>query len=187
MEKSCRRYGTTAPKSKQPRHLLSGIARCAECGGPIRVESSKLGNRTVKVYACSYNRTRGKVVCGNGLRRPIEEVNGAVLDWIRRNILTEEVVIEVIRALRRRLEQRARTAGPDLSKLESQAAKLRKEIANGVDSLVKMGHSPAVAAAVAEREADLQRIEGRIEAAKAAPARSIWRRAVSNPKPAIAW
>ena len=91
-----------------------------------------------------------------------------MLDWIRRNILTEEVVIEVIHALRRRLEERAKTAGPDLSKLESEATKLRKEIANGVDSLVKMGHSPAVAAAVAEREVELQRIEGRIEAAKAA-------------------
>jgi len=44
------------------RHLLSGLLKCAECGGAffaLRRESS---------YGCGWRRDRGKAVCGNRLR-----------------------------------------------------------------------------------------------------------------------
>ncbi len=169
LEKNRKRYGKAAKSGTKARHLLSGLARCAECGGPIRVETSKFGSANVKVYACSYNRTRGKSVCINGMRRPIAGINTAIVDWIKENVLTEELVVETLRVLRRRLEARAKTAQPDLRKLVAEAKKLRSEIANLADALASMGRSKALTAKLGERELRLERIEGQIEAARAAP------------------
>jgi DNA invertase Pin-like site-specific DNA recombinase len=49
---------TDARRSKggrPPRHLLSGIARCAECGGPLTVTNGKSSYAPIKVYTCSYS------------------------------------------------------------------------------------------------------------------------------------
>src|SRR6185436_14601311 len=37
---------------RPPKHLLSGFARCAECGGPLAVTNGKSSYEMVKVYAC---------------------------------------------------------------------------------------------------------------------------------------
>lgn len=167
-------YKNASFRNREPRHLLTGLARCAECGGPIRADSAKWGGKTIKLYACKYNRSRGRSVCTNGLRRPVEEVDAAIIDHVRRNILSEAVVIEVVREIRHRLKERSKTTGPDLAKLEEQARKLRNEIGNLGEAIAAMGGSPSLTEKLAERESRLKRIEGQIEAAQ--PRRTPWRR-----------
>ena len=41
MERNKTIYGHNAPKGKAERHLLSGLSRCAECGGPMHAELAK--------------------------------------------------------------------------------------------------------------------------------------------------
>lgn len=161
----------TSPSKEGPkyRYLLSGIGVCAECGGPMQVESSKWGTVRVKVYSCAYARKRGRAVCTNTLRRPIDGIDGAVADWIRDNVLREEVVIEVLRVVRERLAERTSTAGHDLGRLEAEAKKVAGEIDHLVDAIVAMGHSAALATKLAEREAVLGKLKARIEATQAAP------------------
>jgi site-specific DNA recombinase len=61
------------------RYMLSGMGRCAICGGPMRSDSGKSGYENVRVYNCGWHRDRGGTVCKNGLRRPIEAVDAAIL------------------------------------------------------------------------------------------------------------
>lgn len=42
----------------------------------------------------------GDTVCKSTARRPIETVNAAVVEWIRRNVLTEDIVLEAIELVR---------------------------------------------------------------------------------------
>ena len=118
------------PKGGRPqRHLLSGIARCSECGGPLSVTNQRVGAQMVRVYVCAYHRERGNTVCGNGLRRPVENVNRALVDWIRTNVLTVAITDEVVQLYEARAGDSAQTAAKRLPVLEAEARTLRTEIA----------------------------------------------------------
>ncbi|MBI2375114.1 MAG: recombinase family protein [Deltaproteobacteria bacterium] len=154
---------------KGPRfvNLLTGFARCAECGGPMQLESSKVGQTLVKVYSCNYARKRG--TCSNKMQRPAEPIDSAVIEWIQSNVLREEVVIEVLGIVRERLAERAKSSGADLVKLGQDKARLQKEITNLADSLADMGRSKVLTERLAQKEGQLEQIVGRLEAARAAP------------------
>ena len=167
--KNTRQHGRGARKGAQPKYLLSGLARCTECGGPISVEQVNFGPRIAKVYACSYNRKRGKSVCKNSIRRPVAEIDDVVIDWFRKHVLQEAFIVEAIRGLRRRLDARKDTMGPDLTKLETEAKKLEREMGNLAEAIASMGHSEALTDKLAEREARLTRIQAEMEATRIAP------------------
>jgi hypothetical protein len=44
---------------RPPTYLLSGLARCGKCGGPIAVNNGKSAQNPIKVYLCQYHRARG--------------------------------------------------------------------------------------------------------------------------------
>jgi len=94
-------------RGRPHRHLLSGFARCGECGGPLTVTNGKSSYESIKVYSCAYSRDRGKSVCTNTLRRPVDSVNQAVAEWISENVLSEELVVGVIATVRESLSARA--------------------------------------------------------------------------------
>lgn len=162
-------YGFSAKRGPRKHHLLSGLVRCGVCGGPMQSETAKHGSKSVKVYHCSYSKKRGATVCTNNVRRPTEGIDDAIIEWVQRNVLKEAAVEALIKAVRQRLKARSATSGHDLTKLEGQATKLRKEIGNLAASLASMGTSKALTEALADRERQLEAIVGRIEASKAAP------------------
>jgi hypothetical protein len=73
------------------------------------VNNGRVSYETVKVYACAWHRDRGDAVCSNGLRRPVEPVNQAMIEWLKEHVLREEVIAEALKELRRRLVERAKT------------------------------------------------------------------------------
>jgi site-specific DNA recombinase len=159
-------------RGRPAKYLLSGLARCGLCGGPIAANTGKHGTAPIKVYGCQYHRTRGDEVCTSSLRRPVEAVDRAVLDYLARNVLTEEVVTDALKILRQRLIDRVRTARSDVHELEAEARQLREEIGNLVKVIAAGGASAkldAVVEAVAERQERLREVDARIRAAKTAP------------------
>ena len=155
---------------RPPRHLLSGFARCGQCGGPLSVTNGKSSYQSVKVYACSYSRDRGKTVCSNTLRRPVSAVNQAVIDWITSNVLSEELVLDVLKQLRHRLAERAKMTTSDVPELEKDAATLRAEIDRLVSALASSDQKPeAIVRAIADRQDRLSALDARLRASKAAP------------------
>lgn len=117
-------------KGKQPRFLLSGkaVSRCSECGGPMQVNNSKQGPRIIHVYQCGWARDRGPAVCRNTLRRPVESVDAAFRAWVQEHVLSEDVIGEILREVRRRIAARSQAAVSEVDLIEAEIARLNREI-----------------------------------------------------------
>lgn len=164
-----RKYERTRPSGARPKYLLSGFSRCGVCGGRIQVINGKSSHTSVKVYVCAAYRE--KRTCSNSLRRPVESVDHAVLTWIDAHLLREGMVAEVVQEVRRQLTERALTSGAELAELETQARKLRHELARMVEAIATTNAPPQVLVkSMGERERFLSVVEGRIAAAKTTPA-----------------
>ncbi len=155
---------------RPPRYLLSGMVRCSQCGGPMTVVNHRHGVDMVKVYTCAYHRERGDSVCANTARRPVTSVNDAVVHWVEQNVLSEDVVLEALRIVRNRLQERTRATTTDLPGFEKRMAVLRAEIDRLVGALATTDQKPGpVVQAIAERQEELSALDARVRAAKAAP------------------
>jgi site-specific DNA recombinase len=153
------------------KYLLAGIARCGVCGGPLTVVNTKAGTTTVPAYSCKYHHDRGQAVCTNKQRRPMVEMDAAVLEWIQAHVLSEELLVATLQKLRARLKTRVAKTADEVPVLEKRIAKLRAEIANIVDILTitpkdQAGH---LVTAMAERNDELRGLEARVSVTKAAP------------------
>ncbi len=161
--------GCRAPRGAPPKYLLSGLSRCT-CGGAMKVSNGKDGKRPIKVYGCSAHRDGGNKVCANTLRRPVELVDAAVLDWVKENVLQEEAIVQALRELRRRLSARMGTLNEDVPRLEAEARRLKKEIAKLADSLLCTKEKPRIIVEkIAEREEKLNELQARIASMRTAP------------------
>jgi site-specific DNA recombinase len=79
-------------RAGHPRHPLSGLGRCARCGGPITVTTTKRGQKTIQSYSCAYAIKRGETVCTVSIRQPRDVVEGAIVRHLLDHVLTPEVV-----------------------------------------------------------------------------------------------
>ncbi|MDI1484712.1 recombinase family protein [Polyangium sp. y55x31] len=152
------------------RYLLSGMGRCAVCGGPMRSDNGKVGYENVRVYNCGWHRDRGSTVCGNGLRRPIAAVDAAVMRFIRENLLREDVILDALQELRRRLCERAKAADTEAPELEQEVRKVRAEIERLSEAIMSTTDPPAtLVRMLKEREKRLSALEGKLTAIRTAP------------------
>lgn len=167
-EEPRKRLTGSRARGRAPRYLLSGIGRCAECGGPIRADNAKVSHDNVRVYACSWHRDRGPAVCGNGLRRPVRGVDVAVLEQLRA-VLAEDVLEEAIRLFRRRSAKQAAEAKRDLPRMQAETTKLRDEVARLAEMALEApkGAAKVFYAQLADRQRLLEEREARMVAAKA--------------------
>lgn len=154
----------------KPRYLLTGHTRCSECGGPIQVSNGKSGQTVIKVYGCSWHRNRGDAVCGNTLRRPVDAVDEAVVGWLKDNVLSEALVLETLREVRRRLTERSRESSSEIPELEREVRRLKVEAQRLTTALATTDEKPeAIVAAIAEREKRMRTLQARIEALRTSP------------------
>ena len=159
-----------SPPGRVPKYLLSGLGRCSECGGPMTVITGKSGNEPVKVYTCSYFRNRGEEVCTSSLRRPIAGVDAAVIDWVKANVLSEDILFVVLQRLRQWIHEQADTTSDALADLERDAGQLRQQVDRLVTALASTDEkSDAIVAGIAERQERIRQLDARIRACQAAP------------------
>lgn len=157
-----------ATTGRKPRHLLSSLARCSACGGPIHARKGRSGQEAMDVYMCSYFHDRAS--CTNSLRRPVEEADGGCIEWIKSNVLREEVVLEILREVRQRITQQHAGGEGEVEGLEEKAAQLKKEIANLAEAVALTGGSvKPLAQKLSERQERLSGIEARLQLLKVAP------------------
>ena len=129
-----------------------------------------MGQDNVRVYGCGYHRDRGEAVCANKLRRPVDTIDEAVVAWVRRHVLSEEVVAAALVEVRRRLAARSEAAATDAPKLAREASTLRREIDRLTVAIATSDEKPdALVSALDERHRRLRSIEGRLGALEAAP------------------
>ena len=153
---------------RKPRYLLSRLARCSACGGPIHGKASKRGTMRSDVYLCGYYQDRA--ACKNSLRRPVADIDARCIGWIQDQLLCEKVVLEILAEVRRRVAEHSKDSGAEVAPVEQRATALRREISNLVEAIaLTNGSVGELAAKLAERQGLLTIIESRISVLKAAP------------------
>ena len=80
----------------EAKYLLSGLSRCAVCGGSLLVKTRAHGRKRVARYGCSIYHHRGRAICGNALEMSMAAADDAMLDAIRDDILHPDVVREAV-------------------------------------------------------------------------------------------
>lgn len=163
-------------KGRAPRYLLTGFARCARCDGPMVVSNKKHGKENIRAYLCSRARDRGPTVCTAKLRRPVAEVEGAIITWFRAHVLDDAFIEETLAEVRLQLELRA--TGPDprvaiaaeLRRVEGEAERLADAIAR-----CELSPPEALVKAVMDRDAQAKALRAELAiTAAAAPTLAVW-------------
>ena len=171
-KRSARDEKAPAKKGGRPAsYLLSGLTKCGVCGGALTAIGGRDGVRPIKVYICSYRHDRGEAVCTNGHRRPVDRLDAGVVGWIKANIFSDEIVLDALKEVRRRLNEGTKRTEKDLPQLEAKAHKLRAQIANIVDVIAETpkGKTSGLVAGLNERQEELDALDTRIRAVRAAP------------------
>lgn len=79
----------------QGKYLLTGMARCAHCGGPMMVVGPGTSRRQGRFYACSYHKKRGSKICQNSMLAEQEVLDKVLLrslaDLIHQQVLDRAI------------------------------------------------------------------------------------------------
>lgn len=165
------RRGEPTREGRAPKYLLSGIGRCATCGGPMQVRMGREGAASVPVYGCGWHRDRGTKVCPNSVRKPVARVDGALLAWIHANVLDADVVANVVALVARSLSDAASRApgerAAEVARIERDLAGVEREVENLTAALASgAGGIAAVVAALKGREARAVALRGELARAR---------------------
>jgi DNA invertase Pin-like site-specific DNA recombinase len=83
--------------SLDSKYLLTGLAKCGQCGGTFYVKSSSRKGGRVLFYGCTNFHLRGKTVCTNNLLVPMDRANEEILSALDRQVLHPDVTKTVVR------------------------------------------------------------------------------------------
>lgn len=79
----------------ETKYLLTGMARCAHCGGPMMVIGPGTSRRQGRFYACAYHRKRGSKICKNSMLAEQELLDKVLLRSLA-TVLHEQVLDRAI-------------------------------------------------------------------------------------------
>ncbi len=141
---------------QHPRHLLSGLIRCRECGSTLNVGGS--GGKYL--FCPSY--AQGNCTCKTQLRRDLAE--RMILDEIGRRILRDPIWREaVLDATRRYWRQQEAQLPSELAAATKALADVERRIANLVNFVENGTEAPELAAQFRKRRAERKQLAARVE------------------------
>jgi site-specific DNA recombinase len=162
-------YGTKSRRKaafvgREPKYLLSGLLRCAVCGGGLEARSRSHGGQRKVFYGCSAYHRRGTSVCTNSLTVPMDVADGKVISAFEKSLLDPRVLEHAMRRATKRLARTSTRGGS----LRRELASIERELVNLTTAIASGGDMGTLVAAVRDREnrrrlltADLKSIEGR--------------------------
>ncbi|RDD60498.1 recombinase family protein [Ferruginivarius sediminum] len=142
--------GRAVHRTRRPKHLLSGLARCGVCGGGYVIRSRDY-------LGCATYRESGS--CDNDRRIRVGELERRVLDGLKHRLLSPEAMAEFAREYRSEMERRRKTRTRDTRRTEKRLAELNREIERLVDAICDGTATPAMRKRLEEREAEKAGLE----------------------------
>lgn len=138
------------PGGGHARHMLTGVLRCAECGGKYTIISKTS-------YGCATNVNGGDAACPNRKRVPRAKIEGAVVTLMTEEVLTPKTLNDVMRTARQMHAAQRVNAGAEEKALAARRRELEAKVANLTDAIASgaLRSSPALAAALSGAEAEL--------------------------------
>ncbi len=101
-DKSGQLLGRPAMRDFDSPYLLSGLARCGSCGGPIDAYGRDNGGKR-RTYGCAYHRKRGASICKNAVRVEQDVLDTVLLQAISEALderLTEAAIEKALARIR---------------------------------------------------------------------------------------
>jgi DNA invertase Pin-like site-specific DNA recombinase len=153
--------GKRGGPGRPPKYLLSGLLRCAECGGPLVMVDAK-------AYACSVAKERG--TCGSRLRLPRREAEANLLAGVQQQLLSDEAFA----AFRKAYAAAAKARKPDSDAAAQRLATAERERGNLMAALRAGIITPTTKAELLSCEAAVANAQAELEHARATtPARLV--------------
>ncbi len=156
------------------KHLLAGFAKCAVCNGGMVVKGSggRSRNRPPdhrrRYYCCCSNHLRGPKGCTNVLKKRIETVDHAVLDYLANEILQPKRMSFIMAEIAQRLRDEARCHPQALKQKERQKAKLEREVENLIQATADGRPPQILLRAIRDRESEIAVLNRELVASQAA-------------------
>lgn len=154
------RHGRPSP-DVESKYLLTGLARCGDCGGSMYVKKRKVGTERVHVYGCTSYHRRGSSVCRNRLEIPITLADRGILAALLRDIVNPDVLAKVVAAAMRKASGRSDTAGRE-TRLSEQIAGKEREMNRLITAITMAGDVPALADAVRGRQQERDALQAEL-------------------------
>jgi Recombinase zinc beta ribbon domain len=154
-----------------PRHLLTGLGRCAVCGGGWLAHTRDHGSKRAKFYGCATHWKRGARVCGNGLVARVEAIDAEVIATLADDMLRPSVMSQAIGFALEDLapigsDRMRKQLEAELQKVTSECERLAEAIGRGgrlgalLDRLTRLeGRAEALRAELAAYHAPITRID----------------------------
>ncbi len=157
-----RNAGVSFTAQRRPKHVLSGLVRCGECGGAYTVISKDR-------WGCIRHRDAG--TCSNPRRISTDRLEARVFSGLKNKLLAPDVVSQVVKRYHEARAAKEAQQKDGLHAAEAQVAKLEGEIGRLIDALASGDLPPEhIAPAIAERKERLAIARAQLAEHQALPA-----------------
>jgi hypothetical protein len=159
-------------KKPAAKHALTGLGRCAKCGGAIvsqRVRAFGGGAEQTMAYGCSRHRDRGSAVCPVTVYQSKAEVEAALIDQLQTYVLGDDALAMVLGQVRAEIEAQLPQRHDDIAALEAELAGVRAEQKRLAKAVALSDDVPELVVELQQRSARIQNLEAQLIAAKRTP------------------
>ena len=172
------RFATREPtynvkKKPAAKHALTGLGRCARCGGAIvsqRVRTFGGGAEPTTAYGCSRHRDRGNAVCPVTVYQSKAEVEAALIDQLQTYVLGDQALAMVLGQVRAEIEAQLPQRRDDVAALEAELASVRAEQKRLAKAVALSDDVPELVVELQQRSVRIQSLEAQLIAARRTPA-----------------
>lgn len=114
--------------------LLRGIVRCGVCGATMTHHTTKKSKKIYHYFVCGNNLRKGASACPKS-RISAKDLEGFVLDRVRKIGSDPELLTQTINAIQAELKEKKPELKAELKRLEKEAKDLNQQRKNIVDSI----------------------------------------------------
>jgi site-specific DNA recombinase len=156
------RKGGIKGRSVSSPYLFSGLVKCSECGANVSIVSGRWRGRSDVVYGCPQNTFRGASVCTNSVRVFRRALENRLLDGLQQQIMRSEAVEYVLDNFEGQLLKALDNLGGELDRMHRRKQELEREVSNLAQVVAQGDFSPALRAALVDREREIGEITAKL-------------------------
>jgi site-specific DNA recombinase len=156
------RKGGMQGRSVSSPYLFSGLLKCSECGANVSIVSGRWRGRSDVLYGCPQNTFRGASVCTNSVRVFRRALENRLLEGLQEQIMRPEAVEYVLDNFEGQLLKALDNLGGELDRMHRRKVELEREVGNLANVVAQGSFSPALRAALVDREREISEITAKL-------------------------
>ncbi len=147
------------------KYLLTNLALCGYCGGPLKVRTRSHGTGSKAFYGCAWYHERGRKACTNSADVPMLEADDIVLEALLDDVLDSTLLKDAVNEALRLLQGDGPT--DRLARLDAEIATVTRERDRLVAAIATGGELGGLLEALKVRDTRQQSLEAERDALRA--------------------